>query len=216
MQCKHMESSALVWESLVRKEVELARTEDLASLASRLGKHPRHTIDHLVRMERIIPLLKGTYYVRRPDEVSLGTRRRNHLELFALAATVRPVGTWYFALETALRYHGMTHEHWTHEVVISDRLHRPRGVDVAGTRFLVHKWLHSITNFGVEKKGLLRISDREKTVADLAYRDFWRARKGLAPTHDWRAYIGGVEPVRLNSYITRFPADFAEWVKPWI
>lgn len=88
-----METSAAIWEVLVRGKREVVTSRELGELARRLHRKPEHVARHLRREGYLLPLFKG-YYVRSPDEIRLGDERRNPLELFALAADVKGIGSW--------------------------------------------------------------------------------------------------------------------------
>lgn len=210
-----MKSSTLVWESLVRNDRELVTTPELNELALRLGRNPRNVIDHLVRIGYLAPLFRGSYYVRYPTEIRLGVPRRNHLELFAVAAEAKGLGRWYFGLYTALRLNGLTHEYRREETVISERLYRIEGVNIAGRRFVVRRWDSKVIKFGILRMGGLPVSDREKTVLDLAYLDYWSERRGHATSGEWRTHLDRIESAKLHRYLERFPDYFRKWVSPW-
>lgn len=208
-----MKSSVVLWETLVRKERDYITTAELESLALKVGKDPRHAIDHLVRGRRLEPLFKGAYYVRKPDELLLNIRTKSALDLFALATRARDIGRWYFGLHTALRLHGMTHEHSTEETVICEKLYRIRGIDIGGTKFVVHKWASSFFGFGMTKLNGLFVSDPARTVLDLAYMDYWNKRRGGTPTGEWREYLPRIDEAAFESYAARAPKPLREWVR---
>ncbi len=210
-----MTSSALIWESLARDGRETVGKPELEKLASRLDKNPKNAIDHLVRGNYLTPLFRGTYSVNTPAEVWLGVSEHNHLELFAKGAEERNLRHWYFGLHTALRLNGLTHEYLTVETVINEEMYRPKGIEVGSHRFILHKWDTAITRFGVGRESGLPVSDREKTVLDLAYHDYWAERRGRKPPGDWRTYLNDVDTGRLLEYLERFPRPFREWVAPW-
>ena len=206
-------SSTAIWESLVRNERELTTRPDLEELARRLGKEPRNAIDHLVRSGYLVPLFKGSYYVRDPAELRLNVTKHDPLELFADSARWKGLDPWYFGLHTALRLHGMTHEFRRWETVISAHVYRIGGIEILGRKFIIHKWNRAITTFGVIRLNGLPVSDPEKTVLDLAYYDYWRERRGHAPTEDWKTYLHSVDRGKLKRYLARFPAYFRSGVR---
>lgn len=210
-----MRSSALVWESLARDGREVVTKSELDKLASRLNKNPKNTIDHLVRGNYLTPLFRGTYRVNTPAEVRLGVPERNHLELFAVGAREKGLRHWYFGLHTALRLNGLTHEYLTVETVINDKLYRPKGIEIGGRLFILHKWNTTITRFGITRESGLPVSDREKTVLDLAYHEFWAERRGRKTPGDWCAHLDNVDTERFLDYLERFPPSFREWAMPW-
>lgn len=207
-----MESTASIWEILVRTKREIVTTAEVATIASRLGRRPEHAIRHLRRGGYLAPLFKGCYYVRTPAELRLGDPRYNPLELFALAANRKGIGTWYFGLHTALRLNGMTHEDRRDEAVISDSFYRIKGVPIATRRFVIHKWRPELVAFGLLDKGTYRYSDPEKTVVDLAYWDHWRAAKGKAETRTWMDHVANVRSGKLRKYLRHYPVDVARAV----
>lgn len=206
-------SSTAIWESLVRNERELTTRPDLEELARRLGKDPRNAIDHLVRSGYLVPLFKGSYYVRNPAEIRLHLTNHDPLELFADSARWKGLEPWYFGLHTALRLHGMTHEFRRWETVISGRVYRIGGIEILSRRFVIHKWNRALTTFGIIRLKRLPVSDPEKTVLDLAYHDYWRERQGHAPTGDWKTYLNSVDADKLKRYLARFPAYFRSGVR---
>jgi predicted transcriptional regulator of viral defense system len=211
-----MNASTLIWESLVRNNRDVVTTSELSELARRLNKNPRNSIDHLVRTGHLTPLFRGSYYVKDPTEIRLGIPRRSHLELFAAAAKAKGLGRWYFGLYTALRLNGLTHEYRREETVICERLYRIEGVSIGGYRFVVRKWDPKIIRFGVSRKGGLPVSDREKTVLDLAYLDYWSTRRGHTASGEWRTYLDRIDGAKLRRYLERSPKHFCEWVISWI
>lgn len=208
-----MNSSAVVWESLYRRDEEVVTTEDLHELAERLDKDPENTVRHLRRASYILPLFKGYYYVRSPEERELGDPRYNPLELFGLAAEAKGIGNWYFGLHTALRLNGMTHEDRREETVISDELYRIGGVSVGNGRFVVRKWKTDLTGFGLVEEAHYRYSDPAKTALDLAYLDYWHERKGKPVAGTWREHVDRVDATALEGYADRYPEEVSRAVR---
>lgn len=208
-----MASSAVVWESLFRDEKKVVTTDDLHNLAERIGKDPENAIRHLRRAGYILPLFKGYYYVRSPEERELGDPRYNPLELFGLAAEAKGIGNWYFGLHTALRLNGMTHEDRREETVISDELYRIDGVTVGDGRFVARKWTPDLCTFGLVEEPHYRYSDPAKTVLDLAYLDHWREAKGKTATGTWREHVSSVDEGLLREYLPRYPPGVVERIE---
>jgi hypothetical protein len=161
-------------------------------------------------------LFKGYYYVRTPEELRLRNPRYNPLELFALAATRKGIGSWYYGLDTALRLNGMTHEDRRVETVVSDSFYRIHGVLVGASRFVIHKWRHELVTFGLVDKGVYRHSDPEKTVLDLLYWDYWRAAKGKPETRAWVDYLANVRTSKLRMYLRHYPEAVARSVEGFL
>lgn len=211
-----MKVSALVWHALVGDGLEVARTTDVAALARRIRKDPADVATALVRSRRLIPLFKGYYYVRRPEDMGLLPPRHNALELFALGARAKGIGPWYFGLETALRLNGMTHEDGGVDFVVNARLFRPSAVKVGLRRFVILRWKPEMLAFGGLRDGLLRWSNPEKTLLDLAFHETNRAARGAPRAGLWTEYVGSVDTRKARAYLRHYPPRVAEAVTPWM
>jgi len=208
-----MESTAVIWETLARSRREIVTSGEVAALARRLGRRPDYALRHLRRTGYLLPLFRGYYYVRGPEELRLGDTRHNPLELFAMAAERKGIGTWYYGLYSALRLNGMTHEERRDEAVISDSFYRIRGVPIGGKRFVVYKWRPELVTFGLVTKGPYRYSDPEKTVLDFAYWDHWRVSKGRSMTRVWAEHAASVEKNKMRRYLRHYPPAVSHLVE---
>lgn len=208
-----MESTAAIWETLTRSRREIVTSKDVADLARRLGRRPEHALRHLRRTGYLLPLFRGYYYVRAPEELRLGDNRHNPLELFALAADRKGIGAWYYGLCTALRLNGMTHEERRDETVISDSFYRIHGVPIGARRFIIYKWRPELVEFGLVDNGLYRHSDPEKTVLDFAYWDHWRASRGKSETRVWAEHATNVDKRKMRSYLKHYPPTVSTMVE---
>lgn len=211
-----MESSRIVWEILARRGARTATTSEIRTLAQKAHMEPAHVVRHLRRGGRLVPLFRGLYYVPSPEEVELGALEPGHLKLFAIAAAARGMRRWYFGLGTALRHHGLTHEFTLDEFVINGDLYRIRGVPIGGRRFVILRWSPRLLGFGLDRLKGFAMSDPEKTVLDLAYRDLWSARRSNSSSGAWRDYIGSVRPTVIRRYLPRYPVEVGEEVARWI
>lgn len=200
-----MDDASLVWEALSRKKDRVVPKQRIVELAHRIDLNPESTIRTLTRNDRITPTFKGHYYVKSPEEIL--HHASDPLEVFAHAAKAKGIGSWYFGLYSALRLNGMTHEHRVDEHVIATELYRPRGVEMAGRRFVALKWKPEMTRFGLTRRGPYRFSDPEKTVLDFAYWDHYRKAKGHSATQEWREHLHAVDHARLESYLPNYPAS---------
>lgn len=208
-----MESTAAIWETLVRSRREIVTSDEVGALARRLGRRPEHALRHLRRTGYLLPLFRGYYYVRAPEELRLGDTRHNHLELFAMAAERKGIGVWYYGLHTALRLNGMTHEERRDETVISDSFYRIRGVPIGSKRFVVYKWRPELTGFGLIDGGTYRHSDPEKTVLDFAYWDTWRESKDKPATRIWAEHAPNVDKGKMRRYLRHYPRRVVQLIE---
>jgi len=202
--------SSLIWDRLNLEDRETVTSRELREHAEALGKNPENAITHLVRYGYLAPLFRGLYYVRSPGEVRLGRRRYNHLELMGIALAKKRIDRWYFGLETALKLNDLTHEYFASETLVTDRLYRIKGIEIDGRRFIILKWKPQMLEFGLVTKGLIRFSDPEKTVLDLAYRARWNGLATSEITGLVDGYRGRLDPSRLRRYLRRYPRSLQE------
>ena len=198
-------SSTSLWEVPVREGREVVTTDALSAMARRIGATPEHALRHLRREGYLLPLFRGYYYVRSPDEMRLHRERHDPLELFALAARAKRIGEWYFGLHTALRLNGLTHEDRREETLVSRHFYRIGGVPIGSRRFVIHKWGPELFGFGLDRHGTFQMSDPEKTVLDLAYLDYWASRKGHPESRDWLEHLSSVNRAKVRRYLPHYP-----------
>lgn len=199
-----MPSSNLVWEALASSKERVVSANRIRGLAARASLDGETAIRVLTRNGRLLPAFKGYYYAKTPDEILLH-RVIGSLDLFAMAAHAKRIGSWYYGLHTALRLNGMTHEHRSEEFVVSDGFYRPKGVPIMGRRFTIHKWRPELARFGLRKKGNYFWSDPEKTILDFAYLDYFAALKGRPMEGTWREHVERADKTRLREYMAHYP-----------
>ncbi len=161
----------------------------------------------------MLPLFRGYYYVRSPEEIRLNTERFDALELFALAARAKGIGEWYFGLDTALRLNGLSHERARVESVVSRSFYRIGGVPIGSRRFVIRRWSPKLLGFGLVRRASYRWSDREKTVLDLAYLDFWRTEKGHPARGTWLEHLPATDLSRIRQYLSHYPEGVRRMVR---
>jgi hypothetical protein len=199
-----MASPNLIWEALASANVRVVPKSRLSELAKRIDIKPDSAIRTLSNNRRIMPLFKGYYYLRTPDEILLH-KEASPLDLFSLGAGAKDIGAWYFGFHTALRLNGMTHEHRTDEHVVSDSFYRPNGVPIAGRRFVVLKWRPEMARFGLVKRKGYFWSNPEKTVLDFAHADCSAEAKGRPKSNVWREHLASVDHAKLRGYLKHYP-----------
>jgi hypothetical protein len=209
-------SSTSLWEGPVREGREVLTSGALSAMARRIGATPEHALRHLRREGYLLPLFRGYYYVRSPEELRLRTERHDPLELFALAARAKGIGEWYFGLHSAMRLNGLIHEDRREETVVSRHFYRIGGVPIGSRRFVIHKWGPELFGFGLERHGTYRVSDPEKTVLDLAYFDYWASRKGHPEAREWAEHLPTVNGAKVRRYLPDYPMPVRKRMKEYL
>jgi predicted transcriptional regulator of viral defense system len=184
---------------------EFVTTDELKAYCKSMKLNHPTVLRYFAMRGYVLRVFRGIYYVRTVEELELGRSRYNHLELVAKGLGLKDVKNWYFGLHTALKLNNMTHENFTVEDVINDKLFRAKPIIIAGYRFKFTKVLPSMITFGVKKDGTIRYSDPEKTILDFMY--LWKYNglpegKILADVSGW---MGSVSRNRLVHYSKEYP-----------
>lgn len=196
-------------ESTLLKKLRIERKEFVASnelkqYCKQMNISYTSAIGHFISRGQVIRIFKGIFYVKSLDEVKLGKSKYNYLELVAKGLELKGVKNWYFGLYTALKLNNMTHEHFTIDYVINDRIFRAKPIKIAGYSLKFVKLKSSLLNFGIIKNNL-RYSDPEKTILDLAY--LWTYKgvpqeRAVSDTSEW---IINLSKTRINEYAKNYP-----------
>lgn len=199
----HMKESLLL-KKLRRDNKEFVTSTELKDYCRRMSLNYKSAIGHFVSRGHLTRIFKGIFYVKSLDEYKLGKAKHNYLELVAKGLELKGVKNWYFGLYTSLKLNNMTHEHFTIEYVISDKIFRAKPIKIAGHKFRFVKFKPSLFKFGVIKNGL-RYSDPEKTILDFVYR--WRyngitRERIVADVSEWSENLS---KVKVKEYSKNYP-----------
>ena len=120
----------------------------------------------------LITIFRGVYYLKDYEEKKLNSLKYSPYELLALGLEKKGV-KWYFGLNTALKFIGLTHEVFPVNIVINDKFNRPKPMKISGSSFFFVKLKPSLF-FDMKKENTtnnisLYYSNIEKTLLDLIY-----------------------------------------------
>ena len=206
--------TAILLRKLRMDNKEFVTSEELRAYCKSLQLDYSIVIRHLVPRGYLVRILRGIFYVRSLEERELAKTKYNHLELVAKGLELKGVGNWYFGLHTALKLNNMTHETFTVDDVISDKIFRANPFTIAGYKFKFSKLSPSLLDFGITKaKNEVRYSDPEKTVLDFIY--IWRYN-GLPEekiTADMAGWANDTAKKKLRAYAARYPKTVAATVE---
>jgi predicted transcriptional regulator of viral defense system len=198
----------LIWHKLILEKKKIVVSRDIHELAKKLEKNERSSLDYLQRHGYIIRVLRGYYYVRTPEEREMNKLDRSIYELIAMALKEKGVKDWYYGLETALKMNNMTHEYFSIDYVITDTFETTKVISIMDKKFKFLKWNKKHFQFGIEKKDLIRYSDKEKTVFDIAYRTYRNKNKGPYALDVVREYFSLLDESKLGDYMKNYPIRF--------
>src|SRR4030042_5011625 len=120
----------------------------------------------------LITIFRGVYYLKGYEEKKLNYLRYSAYELLSLGLEKKGI-KWYFGLNTALKFLGLTHEVFPINIVINDKFNRTKPMKIAGSSFFFMKLKPSlffdIKETKTENNISLYYSRLEKTLLDMIY-----------------------------------------------
>jgi len=152
-------------------EKKFVTSEEVKKYCEEYGLDYYTTIRNLTSRGYLLRIFKGVFYVRSFEELKVGKLGLSHLELISEGMRLKGVDSWYFGLYTALKLNNATHEHFTVDYIINDKLFRQEPIVVAGHSFRLVKLKEGLLGFGIVENRY-RYSDIEKTILDFIY--VWR------------------------------------------
>jgi predicted transcriptional regulator of viral defense system len=190
-------------------ENEFITSEELKRYCKSMGLNYEITIRHLVSRGYLIRIFKGIFYVKSLDEAKLGRSKYSNLELVAKGLELKGVKDWYFGLYTALKFNNMTHESFSVDYVVNDKLLRSKPINIAGYKYRFVKRSPKLLQFGIIEDSL-RYSDPEKTILDFIYT--WRyngvpKEKIALDVSEWAK---GISCEKTKKYSVNYPKTVQE------
>jgi predicted transcriptional regulator of viral defense system len=202
-----------VWFRLAAGKDRIVSSQELKPLAESIGKSYDQTVNYLLRQGYIVRVLRGFFYVKSPEEVKLKVLRLGTQELIAEALDKKGVGSWFFALESALKLNNMTHEYFTVGYVVTDSYTSPWPIRVVDGKYRFLKWKKELHGFGIIKRGKLRYSDPERTVLDLCYQSFYSRGKPETIEGIYLEYKPKLKSKTVREYLKHYPEKLSQIVE---
>lgn len=195
--------------SLKGKKVLTAR--DLKRMCDKYGFDFRKAKVALLNKGYLITIFRGVYYLKDYNEKKTGVIKYSANELLSLGLAEKGIKNWYFGLNTALKMLNLTHEIFPVNYVLNDRFNRTRPLGILGSKFLFRKIKTPLFSFGIKEtmassRVLIRYSDAEKTLLDMAYLYRLSGKPGDAIKPLFKEYAGAISKNKLLSYSKNYPA----------
>jgi len=168
-----MKKSDLVMKRLWLSKERFVKSDNLKVICKELGINYETLVNYLLSRHYLIRIFKGIFYVKSPEEIKIGKVDKSTLEMVANGLQIKGVNNWYFGLYTAILLNNITHEYFTVNYVINDKIFRAKEINIAENKFKFIKIKPSLI-FGIKEKNGIRYSDLEKTILDFVY--LWRYR----------------------------------------
>lgn len=193
-----MNYSILVRKLLLNKERYVSE-KDIKSYCAILGIPYVSAIKYLGKYNYIIRILRGFFYVPSIEERKLKTGKPYHLEAIAKALEYKGVKNWYAGLETAIKLNNITHEFFTIDYIISDKIFRSKPFKILGHKVKFAKVKKELLGFGI-KKGKIPYSDLEKTLLDLIYLRKYSGRSDKAIKDELIEWFETASKTKIKKY----------------
>ena len=209
-----MVKSSFLLKKLSIDKKEFITSEELKLYCKSMGLNYEITIRHLVSRGYLIRIFKGIFYIKTLDEAKLGKSKYNPMELVAEGLKLKGVKNWYFGLHTALKFNNMTHESFSVDYVINDKLLRTKPISIAGYKYRFIKLAPKLLTFGLIEDNL-RYSDPEKTILDFIYT--WRyngvpKEKIILDISEWAKDISSEKTIMYSIYYPKTVREIADIV----
>lgn len=208
---------------LIRKlridEKEFITYYDLQKYCKHFNSDYDYVVGYLLRKGILTRIFRGIFYVKTFDEVKLHHTKYNHLELLAKGMELKIVKEWYGGLYTALKLNNMTHEYYTMESVISNKILRLLPMSIAGHKFRFIKVSEKLFGFGIIRKETrlgttyIKYSDPEKTILDFVYLWKYEGIKSKRIIMDLEEWTNDLDRNKLEQYSNHYPKTVQKLIK---
>lgn len=197
--------SSLLLKKIYLTKKEFINSDELKNYCKKFNMNYEDIIRYFIRRGYLIRIFKGIFYVKTLNEIKLGKTNYNHLELLSKGLEIKGVKNWYFGLNSALKLNNMTHEEFTIDHIINDRLFRGKVIEIVGYKFRFHKVSTNLLKFGIIKEGKIRYSDPEKTILDLLYLKRYNGFPEEKIIMDVADYAGNISKEKIREYVKYYP-----------
>jgi len=163
-----MKYRVLVRRLLLREERYISDKE-LKELCKKLKLKYKHALTYLYNKKYLDRIVRGFFYIPSAEAHRLKTGKPSLYEAISKAMDYKKVNNWYFGLETAIKLNNITHEFFTIDYVVSDKIFRAKPFEILGRKVKFVKLSKKLFSFGIKKEGNIRYSDLEKTILDIIH-----------------------------------------------
>ena len=203
--------------NLILKKIHLDKKEFVT--ADYIKKHCKrleynydNTIRNLLAKGYLIRIFKGIFYVKTFDEVKMGNIKYSHHELVAKGLELKGVENWYFGLYSALMINNMTHEFFSIDHVVNDKIFRSKPMNINGYKFRFIKLKKELFGFGIEEEHI-RYSDKEKTILDMIYIWKYNGKDDERIVLDISEYAENLSKNKIEEYLGHYPKSVGNVVE---
>jgi len=155
-------------DKLIRSSEKFVLASDIKKDCKKVSLEYYTAIRYLISNNYLERIFKGIFYIYSLEERKLGKLEMNFHKILNEAMKLKKVKNWYLGLETALKLNNMTHEYFSIDSIINDKIFRAKPITIMGRKVKFYKTTKKLFEKGLIKKEY-PYSDPEKTCIDLFY-----------------------------------------------
>ena len=205
-------SYKLIIEKLWRNEKKFITREELKGYSKMLKLPYESVIGYLLNNRYIIRILRGIFYIKSIEEKKKNNVNISFYDATTEALKIKKVNKWYFGLESAIKLNNLTHEYFNIDYIISDKLKRPRPIEILGHKVKFISIKKELLNFGI-KKNKIPYSDTEKTILDIVYFSLYNNLSKPEIKNKIGDYMSKCNRKKLKEYSKYYPKTVSNFIE---
>ena len=170
-------------------------------------------IKYLTKHKYLHTIMRGIFYNPSITERIHNSFEINHREAIAKALEIKGIKNWYFGLETAIKFHNLTHEFFVLDFIINDTIGREKPLSIFGNNIRMIKIKPDLFKFGIIKSNKLRYSDVEKTVLDMIYLKRYSGIDDATLANYIMPFITHCSKEKLKHYAKKYSKKMEDFVE---
>jgi len=185
--------------------------EELRGYSKTLKLSYNSLINYLLDNKYLIRILRGIFYINGLEERKKGLSDISFYNAISEALKIKGVKNWYFGLETAIKLNNLTHEYFAIDYIISDKIKRPRPIEILGHKVRFIKIKKELSEFGIKKENT-PYSDPEKTILDMVYFGIYNNLSDSEIRNRIIGYLDKCKKAKLVKYSKAYPKSVLKFI----
>ena len=194
-------------------EEKFITSDELKKYCSILKMEYPDAIRYLVRHKYLHTIMKGIFYNPSLSERKFNRFDINYREAIVKALDIKGIKNWYFGLETAIKFHNLTHEFFVIDFIINDTIGRAKPLNIFGNKIKMIKLKPELFRFGIKKSNNLKYSDVEKTILDMIYLKRYSGLDDSTIVNYIMPYIELCSKEKLKVYSRRYNKKIMDFIR---
>lgn len=161
-------------------------------------------INYLLGNGYLTRIIRGIFYINSMEERKKKLPDISFYNAISEALKIKGVKNWYFGLETAIKLNNLTHEYFAIDFIISDKIKRPKPIEILGHKAHFIKIKKKLFEFGIKKENI-PFSDAEKTLLDIIYLGIYNGLSENEIRSKISGYLDKVDKNKIMKYARHYP-----------